>query len=267
MSFDIPQLYKNFDRAVDKLRKLSQNFCDPLGITTFGYVRVYNDGMISWITTNPDQDRFLIESGVLNKHPLVETTEALSEGCYLDCNTHQFPRSEEFIRERAKRFHMDHGMVVVRHQKDYLETCCFSGLSTKRSLYPLFMNEQALFRSYMEYFTTQLDRRLVDILAQGIPLTKLKDEYGIPNELHVWEGRSALVEACGWKNLLRLSKRERQCLVLLREGHTYQTIGISLGLSERTVEHYLDSVRNKLGLEARTELFLAAEKLIQLRLQ
>lgn len=262
------QLYKNFDISVDKVKQLSKDFCQPLGITTFGYVRVYNNETISWVTTHPDQDRFLVESNALKDHPLVDTKNALKEGCYLDFNTYQFSGCEEFYRERAKRFQIDHGMVLVRHQKDYLETCCFSGLSTKRSLFQIFMNEQALFNTFMEYFTTQLDRRLLGILAQGIPLIELKDKYGISafNSMSFSGNRASLVESCGWKNLLKLSKREKQCLTLLKEGYTYQAIGLSLELSERTVEHYLDSVKNKLGVESRTELFLAADKLLQLRL-
>lgn len=268
MKRSLSDLYKNFDLVVDKVRKLSNDFCQPLGITTFGYVRVYNNETVSWVTTNPDQDRFLVESDALNTHPLVDSRNVLKEGAYLDLNTHQFPGYEKFYRERAKRFQMDHGMVLVRHQEDYLETCCFSGLSTKRQLYQLFMNEQALFKTFMEHFTKHLDRRLLDVLVQGITLADLKDEYGIlESSLVLSSDREALVEACGWKNLLRLSKREKECLVLLRDGHTYQTIGFHLGLSERTVEHYLDSVKNKLGLESRTELFLVADKLIRLRLE
>lgn len=76
--------------------------------------------------------------------------------------------------------------------------------------------------------------------------------------------RQSLIAICGWKNLLLLSKREKECLVLFKQGYTYQSIGVHLGLSVRTVEHYIDSVKNKLGLETRSELYLAAEKLVQL---
>lgn len=259
------QLFKNFDLSVDKIRYLSKDFCLSLGVTVFGYVRIYDDGTISWVTTHPDQDRFLLESGELKKNPLVGDRDLLKEGCYLDNYHRQFPGCEGFYRERAKRFHMDHGMVLVRHQREYLETCCFSGLSTKRPLYQLFMNEQGLFRAFMEHFTHQLDAPLLDILSQGILLSDLKEESD-EEILHFSGDRGTLLEACGWKNLLKLSRREKQCLVLLREGHTHQTIGLTLGLSERTIEHYLESVKNKLGLETRTELFQAAEKLLQLRL-
>ena len=112
----IKQLTQGFDQGVDKMRRLSQNFCDPLGITTFGYVRVYHNGTTSWLTTKPDQDRFLIESGALDQDPLLNHAESLKEGMYLWFNDRQFPGCETFYRDRARLFQMDHGMVVVRHQ-------------------------------------------------------------------------------------------------------------------------------------------------------
>lgn len=116
---------KQFDQGADKVRQLSRNFCDALDITTFGYVRVYHHGGVSWLTSNPDQDCFLIESGALNEEPLVNMPSVLKEGYYLSFCDRQFPGSEAFYQQRAKKFKLDHGMVVVRHQKDYLETCCF----------------------------------------------------------------------------------------------------------------------------------------------
>lgn len=262
------QLYRNFDLSVDRVRQLSKNFCQPLAITVFGYVRIYDHGTVSWVTTCPDQDRFLVESGELSRNPLVNDRNLLKEGLYLDIYNRQFPGCDEFYRERAKLFQMDHGMVLVRHQKDYIETCCFAGLSTRRPLYQLFMNEQSLFKTFMEHFTNQLDQRLLELLSQGICLNDLKDEHHLIDEetLYLSSDRAILLEACGWKNLLTLSKREKECLSLLKDGHSYHTIGLFLGLSERTIEHYLESVKTKLNLETRAELFLTAQKLVQFRI-
>lgn len=265
MNISKTQLYRNFDLSVDKVRKLTKDFCAQLAVTVFGYVRIHDKGTVSWLTTSPDQDRFLVESGELTRNPLVNDRKSLKEGLYLDLYNRQFPRCEEFYRERVKLFKMDHGMVLIKHQKDYIETCCFSGLSSKRPLYQLFMNEQPLFKTFMEHFTNQLDASLIETLSEGISMSTLKDGCRSQEEALYFSGDKAiLLEACGWKNLLTLSKREKQCLDLLKRGHTYHAIGLSLGLSERTVEHYLESVKNKLNLETRTELFLAAEKLGQL---
>lgn len=268
MSLTIQQFSKSFDFGVDKVRQLTKDFCLPLGITTFAYVRVYHNGCVSWLTSNPDQDRFLLESGSINEDPLLNTPEALKEGQYLWFNDRQFPGCDSFYRDRARLFKMDHGMVVVRHQKKYLETCCFSGLLENVPLYNLFMNERALFEAFMDHFIKNLDHGLLTLLNQGVTLSELKNEFGKPPQenLNFSKQRDSLIKACGWKNLLYLSKREKECLALLHQGYTYEGIGIHLKLSSRTVEHYIESVKNKLCLETRPELFLAAEKLSQLGL-
>lgn len=267
MSLTLQQFCKGFDQGVDKVRQLSKDFCRPLGITTFGYVRVYRNGCVSWVTSNPDQDRFLIESGALNDDPLINTPDVLKEGQFLWFNDRQFPGSDAFYRDRSQLFQMDHGMVIIKHQKNYLETCCFSGLLEKTPLYNLFMNEKDLFSLFMEHFTKQLDRRLLALLEQGITIGDIKDSFGKSSKQEeLLEYSPSLIAACGCQHLIQLSAREKECLLLLKQGYSYQAIGTRLNISHRTVEHYIESVKNKLGLETRSELCSAAERVSQLKL-
>jgi DNA-binding CsgD family transcriptional regulator len=263
MNHELKQFGNRLDLGVDSMRRLSRDFCEKLGITLFGYVRVYNDGRLSWLTSNADQDRLLIESGMLESEPLVDTSQSLKEGRYLSFCDRQFPGCDQYYRERRQRFHVDHGMVLVKHQKDYLETCCFSGLLSKRPLYNMFMNKSGLFEAFMEHFTSQLSSRLLSLLDEGIVLSDIKKSSGTPYD-YSEELVESLVSLCGMSNLVKLSKREKECLHLLRQGLSYPEIGQALKLSARTIEHYMDSVKNKLGLQARSELVLAADKLLQL---
>lgn len=269
MTLTIQELYRGFDLHADKVRQLSKDFCKPLGVTTFAYVRIYHNGCVSWVTSNPDQDRFLVESGALKDDPLVNTPEALKEGNYLWFNDRQFPGSEDFYLDRARLFQMDHGMVIVKHQKNYLETCCFSGLLSQKPLYNLFMNETALFNLFMGHFKRQLDRRLLAMLEQGITLGDIKTSFGKSSQKDsngLGTYPSSLIAACGCQQIMKLSRREKECLALLRQGYSYQEIGVHLKLSSRTIEHYIESAKNKLGLESRSQLFVIAERLVELKL-
>ena len=263
MSLTINQFCKGFEAGADRIRQISKQFCLPLGITTFAYVRVYKKGYASWLTSNPDQDRFLLESGALNDDPLLDTPEALKEGHYLWFNDREFPGCETFYKDRTRLFQMDHGLVVVKHNNDYLETCCFSGLLSKKPLYNLFMNERGLFSTFMEHLPSLLDRSLLKHLEQGITLSEIKSAFG---KSSAKLDRSEIVKACGRKELLKLSKREKECLLLLKEGNTFESTGEHLEISSRTVEQYINSVKNKLGVQARTELFHIADKLVHLGL-
>ena len=55
---------------------------------------------------------------------------------------------------------------------------------------------------------------------------------------------------------VKLSLRETQCLDRLALGKTAKEIAADIGLSHRTVEHYLENIRHKLGVENKHQLFL-----------
>lgn len=59
----------------------------------------------------------------------------------------------------------------------------------------------------------------------------------------------------------RLTQREIECLGLCGQGRTNVEIGRALGLSARTVEHYLSSAMVKLGAQNRTAAVYHAAKL------
>ncbi|WED43517.1 response regulator transcription factor [Legionella cardiaca] len=61
----------------------------------------------------------------------------------------------------------------------------------------------------------------------------------------------------------RLSKRQLDCLRHYAEGYTSRKIGDILDLSPRTVEHYLEAVKNKLNCSTRAEL---VKKALQMNL-
>ena len=262
MDSRLQRLCTTFERTTGRVQELTKPFCDLLGITTFGYVRVYNNQTVSWVTSNPEQDHFLLESGALQNDPLFTTKESLSEGAHLWFHDKKFPGSTAFYKARAQRFQLDHGMVLVRHQENYVETCCFSGLLAKTPLYNTFVNQKGLFSLFMDHFTRQLKGQILTFLEEGIPIDAIKGtRYKSSPAVRPAVDQAALSMACGWKNLTLLSPREKQCLVLLKEDHTFQGIGAALGLSTRTVEHYIESVKNKLDIETRQELYTAAKTL------
>jgi len=60
------------------------------------------------------------------------------------------------------------------------------------------------------------------------------------------------------RSLIALTKQQTACLRFLALGNTYKQIAIELGLSAKTVEHYLDAVKIKLSCESRSELIMQA---------
>lgn len=264
MNRTIPLFFNELDKRVDQVRKVVKPFCEPLDLTGFAYVRVYHDGRVGWLSSDADHDRMLYEAGFLEEDPLIDTSEALNKGHYLWFPNRIFPGHKAFYKEREGVFQIDHGLVVVNHRKEYLETGCFSGLLKKRPLYNTFSQEVGVFKAYLKHFSRVLPKSLSSIFESGIHLKDLKSSYGKSRNLSL--PRERMVTECGYAKLLTLSQRERDCLALLRRGYTYQMIGEKLNLSPRTVESYLLTVKNKLNLYTHAELWRVADSLFQLGL-
>jgi len=258
----IKQFCKDLERTGGKVRSLSKSFTDILGITVFGYARIYNTGKASWLSSKPEQDLFLFEPPQLfSTEPLLDTQENLQEGAYVFATPRYFEGCEPFHKERQKRFGIDHGMALVKHQKDYLEIGMFSGLLSKKPLFDTFVNDKALYSAFMDHFSRELSRDLLQVLDGGFSISEVKKSVAAKKQQAADLDRRKLLAACGLQQLVELSPREKECLLLLRAGYTYEGIGKKLFLSARTVEHYLESIKNKLNIESRPELYLAADLL------
>ncbi len=62
------------------------------------------------------------------------------------------------------------------------------------------------------------------------------------------------------QNTIKLSKRQKQCLLLLARGKTATDIANILNISNRTAEHYIDDVKVKLNCATKQELIDASLK-------
>ncbi|MCL4562421.1 MAG: response regulator transcription factor [Chloroflexi bacterium] len=74
---------------------------------------------------------------------------------------------------------------------------------------------------------------------------------GIAAQLPVWVKEEV-------HNTSQLTQRETEVLRLVINGKTNQFIGVTLGISEKTVEKYLDSIFKKLGATSRTDAAVKA---------
>jgi len=73
-----------------------------------------------------------------------------------------------------------------------------------------------------------------------------------------WVSRRVAAQMSVWmrddeQDSSRLTKRELEVLKLVVDGKTNQGIGLALGISEKTVEKYLEAVFSKLGVSSRVE--------------
>ena len=64
---------------------------------------------------------------------------------------------------------------------------------------------------------------------------------------------------------IHLTDQQLECLFHLVKGKTIKKIAVAMNLSHRTVEHYLENVKAKLGCKTREDLIEYALKLAFVR--
>ncbi len=86
---------------------------------------------------------------------------------------------------------------------------------------------------------------------------------GVAQGEHGWLSRRVSAQVTAWmleegSDPKRLTSREIEVLTLLTNGKTNQAIGLALGISEKTVEKYLDTIFRKLGVSSRVNAAVRA---------
>ncbi len=92
------------------------------------------------------------------------------------------------------------------------------------------------------------------VLIVGNPIAATPDEADIPQQ----ECERTELKSVSWGRLDKLSKREREVLVLLGSGMTIKQIAEKLGRSEKTIEGHRDSIYRKIAVNNRAELAMLA---------
>lgn len=107
-------------------------------------------------------------------------------------------------------------------------------------------------------------RELIDSGASGYlvkeeaPETIIDAVRGVARGEQGWVSRRITAQMVSWirkdeVSEVKLTPREMEVLRLVVDGKTNQNIGFLLGISEKTVEKYLYSIFNKLGVTSRVE--------------
>lgn len=107
-------------------------------------------------------------------------------------------------------------------------------------------------------------RELIDSGASGYlvkeeaPETIIDAVRGVARGEQGWVSRRITAQMVSWMRKdevseVKLTPREMEVLRLVVDGKTNQNIGFLLGISEKTVEKYLYSIFNKLGVTSRVE--------------
>lgn len=140
----------------------------------------------------------------------------------------------EVFRESRIKFGLAHGLTIIKQHESYSDFFVFATKPSNSLINSFYLNQKELLETFIENFYEKLAPDLANLE---------KYRFSVPGDV----GRNK-------PTILTLTKRQHECATLVLEGYNTKEVARILELSPRTVECYLDSLREKLGAKNRLHL-------------
>lgn len=268
----IQQLMKDLFRHADEVSNCTKPLLH-LGITCFYYVHIKNNGDYILLTDRPEVDEYYFDNHLYLKDPYVRHPSNYQPGVFLfeQNNKEQFDESLIYLE---RNFHISPMLGFCNKQKDSVEFYGFWGESQRNfSSMQAYLQFANLLKTFTDYFRDKC-RKLLQ--SDTVPYLSLGDLIGAEfisnltrtqdNQTEIHKFLKDIGLGLEITKAESLSDQEKKCIQFLVKGMSAKETANKMHLSCRTVEHYLDNIKNKLACKYKNELFTYGEKLINLGL-
>ncbi|STX50966.1 transcription regulator protein, response regulator containing CheY-like receiver domain and HTH DNA-binding domain [Legionella busanensis] len=252
-----------------------QNICKPLIehslIRFFEYTRIYTNGSRTELSNNLP---FLNHTFVR-----IKPFEQLYTPELIPVNQRYLLTTEwvENLQNPAKRILQDkiahhqnildigNKLLIAERNNNYTEYFQFASSKHVRDINNYFLNHLDMFEQFKVYFKEKasfiINKAIQDPLIKPWRNNYLTKHNNHNDEILYVEKKSYFNKNYTINNLLnskgdkiKLTKRELDCAYLLIRGKTYREIAVSLSLSPRSIESYIESIKNKTSCYKKSEL-------------
>ncbi|MBY0280630.1 MAG: helix-turn-helix transcriptional regulator [Alphaproteobacteria bacterium] len=246
------------------LSVLSDFFTQPLGLTTFGYKRVYQNGRYLFLSTNQDWLKYHYQN--VKDHGAF-FQEAMDTAHLNHSYRVLWPsaRHDHFL-DALNHFGMWHGINFYKWRDDYLELWTFSTSCDRGGISQIYLNTLPYFEEFIHYFNLKSseiininDKEKLAQFEHCLPSPSLQNNALNPltEIINLIKIDKFLIN--GPNGLVTLTKRESECLKLLGTGKSAKEVAAVLQISPRTVECYVNQIKEKTGCYSKSKLLKSAQ--------
>ena len=262
-------------------------FFNTTGILFFNFARMFDDGTCYFISTQHDVMLHFYKNG----HPLfapVQDNLLKDKFYYLIPTTGAY---QQAMHDVHQYFGLGSALDIFEAHHGYVDVCCFATSADNNTIYNYYLNNLNILENFAREFKSKVNSLLnkssisrVELpealqlnfnstqIDLGIGGTKRSDiisfESSSSLDINIEENLPEFDVLA--KKLYRgygqsITKRESQCLFYLIRGKSARETGIALNLSQRTVEFYLDSLKDKLNCSKKSGIVEKVFNLLSLK--
>jgi DNA-binding CsgD family transcriptional regulator len=249
------------DRRIKKV-------CNPLlqsfGIDTFWYYTLSPEGYFSYLGNQGILAEFFSDEMLYRGHPHYRHPKFFKNNTVYSESFQDL----DFLEQQAplrETFNLTQLCIVIQKEGEKLHGYGFATMNQEVDLTSTYLNQQPLLRSFISYFreemkdlidkTQENQVNLAPYCGESFFRRSPIDDQSISSSKATEFLQHIKKDSLGMKLHNTLSRRELECLEWLLKGRSARQIGEELNLSKRTIEEYLENIKNKLGCITKTEVF------------
>jgi DNA-binding CsgD family transcriptional regulator len=245
------EYYDFIQHHAPEIDALCQPLFEILGLNYFAYSKLYKNGRGLFLSSDSKwiKHRF-------NSHAIFNSSVATAGVYYWD---HYVGAAAKWVQVGKQYFNYHRGQTLIIDRGNYFEIAEFAepknNLNENSLSYPseLLTEFTAYFRENAHLLLELLEKNY--LFKFNIPQQQINTDL-IQLFLNRVQAKKYLISSeLGNQHI---SHREYQCFKLLTQYHSAKDIAKNLKLSFRTVENYINSIKNKLGCRNKKELIQIA---------
>lgn len=262
------------DRYIKRYHAKMKQICEPLerffGINYFTYHSITPEGHWCPFVSRPDWADYFTEHEIYLFDPFLYHPRSYQSGTLFWTPLYQKdPNLQGFFKDARDKFSMGHGFCIIEKSEKSCEFFGFSAPPEHEQFSSTCFQDLALLKEFCKYFKHEAAPILNQLNYDPIPLLTLKGElFEATNSPFEQEElkKSLFLKYIRTEPLIKLSKREKECLSLYLDHQRMQDVADRLKLSIRTIEFYLGNIKNKLNCFDKINLIKKAQELRELRI-
>lgn len=249
-------------RFNDQINKSCQKLFNDYGLIQFYYCKITNDGFLVNIDSDAAWAEYICDTKLYRSYPYFCHPKYIQGGVSL-IKESQDKVLQETIHAGKENFNYELWYRCVVKTAQGIEEFGFSSnSSSEQQIFQLF-NSQSTLNSFLSYFKKEnkaifssIDDHRIDV-GQLIG-TSFSSNRGISKQKTPF--MDTLCQSIGSDCYNRLTSREKEVLKLAIHGYPASKIALQVFLSRRTVEHYIEKIKEKLFCNSKAELIEKAKQ-------
>jgi LuxR family transcriptional regulator len=238
----------NHDR---KIRNVTCHLYKNFNIFNYTYFKIQDDGRFVTLSNNPEQLDFYYSEKYYLDNPYLVDPSLLKSGLVFTAQTND-EKYLSTINTSLSRFQMDNTFLILDKKEGQVEGFLYATRPNQNTFN--YINNLDILRKFNWFFLREMSSTIKKMysegfnikIAKGINFSQRKEGLPLASKDKISQDFLKMISP--------LSSQEERCLDLFRSGYSAQATASIMRLSRRTVEHYFESIKNKLGCYSKWDL-------------